>query len=120
MAFIVSVKPQFGSKTLLGDGNGVFTVIEGATRNITLDGYANPPQVQYEWSYPSTATDVCSDKYRHGNANNICRIKASNSILTITNAKRTDSGDYSVQAWNAHGDFSTTVKVHLNVLYPPM
>ena len=108
----VPVKPQFSNKSLLGDGNGKFTVIEGATRDIVLEAYANPPQIQYEWSYPSTVTDACADAS--------CRIKASNSILIIRDAKRTDSGDYLVQAWNAHGDFSTTVTVHLNVLYPPM
>ena len=99
-------------------------MIEGETRNITLEAYGNPPQIQYAWSYPSTVTGSCKDgsiikaqKYR-GKVD-ACRIKASGSILTIKNSERTDSGDYSVQAWNAHGDFSTSVTVHLDVLYPP-
>ena len=99
-------------------------MIEGETRNITLEAYGNPPQIQYAWSYPSTVTDVCKDGSKIKNTKylgkgNTCRIKASSSILTIKNAKRTDSGDYAVQAWNAHGDFSTSVTVRLDVLYPP-
>ena len=102
----------------------MFTVIEGDTRNISLEAYGNPPQIHYAWSYPSTVTDACKDernikntKY-HGKESP-CRIKASSSVLTIRNAKRTDTGDYSVQASNAHGDFNTLVTVRLNVLYPP-
>ena len=120
----ISVKPQFTNHSLIRSEKGLFTVIEGETRNITLEAYGNPPQIHYAWSYPSTVTDACKDEGRTKNPKyqgkgNPCRIKASSSVLTIRNAKRTDSGDYSVQASNAHGDFNTLVVVHLDVLYPP-
>ena len=107
-----------------GGTQGVFTVIEGESKNITLEAFGNPPQIHYAWSYPSTVTqEACKDEKKHNiikGRNGPCRIKASSSVLTIRNAKRTDSGDYSVQASNAHGDFNTLATIHLNVLYPPM
>ena len=97
-------------------------MIEGETRNITLEAYGNPPQIHYAWSLPPNITDACKDetqiKIKSKNSQS-CRIKVSSSMLTIRNAKRTDSGEFSVQASNAHGDFNTMVTVHVDVLYPP-
>ena len=99
-------------------------MIEGESKNITLEAFGNPPQIHYAWSYPSSVTqEACKDEKKHNiikGRNGPCRIKASSSVLTIRNAKRTDSGDYSVQASNAHGDFNSLATIHLNVLYPPM
>ena len=122
----ILVKPQFTNKSLTGPGGnrGVFTMIEGESKNITLEAFGNPPQIHYAWSYPSSVTqEACKDEKKHNiikGRNGPCRIKASSSVLRIRNAKRSDSGDFSVQASNAHGDFNTLATIHLNVLYPPM
>ena len=96
-------------------------MIEGETRNITLEAYGNPPQIHYAWSLPPNITDACKDvtQMKIKTKHSPCRIKVSSSMLTIRNAKRTDSGEFSVQASNAHGDFNTMVTVHVVVLYPP-
>ena len=122
----ISVKPQFINKSLIGSSGGnraIFTVIEGESKNITLEAFGNPPQIHYAWSYPSTVSqEACKDEKKHNinkGRNGPCRIKASSSVLTIRDAKRSDSGDYKVHASNAHGDFNTLATIHLNVLYPP-
>ena len=40
-------------------------------------------------------------------------------LLTLSGARRSDSGAYTVTARNSYGDFATTVTVELDVRYPP-
>jgi len=40
-------------------------------------------------------------------------------VLTILNAKKSDGGIYNLTAWNGHGDFTSSLSVHIDVQYPP-
>jgi hypothetical protein len=41
-------------------------------------------------------------------------------VLTIHNARRSDAGIYNLTAWNGHGDFTSSLSVQIDILYPPM
>lgn len=86
---------------------GVYTVVEGDSKNISLNAVANPPEISYKWIFPAAAAD--------GN-----RVVQRKSLLTVVKADREDAGNYTVTASNSYGDFNTTVSVLLDVLYPPV
>lgn len=39
-------------------------------------------------------------------------------VLTILNARKSDGGIYNLTAWNGHGDFTSSISVHIDVQYP--
>ncbi len=97
----ISVKPYFPPESL-----GTYTVIEGEPKNISLRAFANPPEIDYMWKYPVGVTRSP-------------RLVQHKHLLTIAEAKRTDSGEYTVTARNSYGDFATSVSFELDVTYPP-
>ena len=84
-----------------------YTVVEGQSLNVTLNATGNPPQIEYKWNFPPKAS-----------ASNL-RIRAEGPQLIITNAQRSDRGNYTILAWNGHGNFNTTVVIFIDVLYAP-
>ena len=95
----LTVKPHF-NKT-----EKVFTVIEGETLNISLKTSGNPPQIKYKWKLPSTSSTH--------------RVRTEGPKLILKNAQRMDRGNYSILAWNGHGNFNTTLHVFVDVRFPP-
>ena len=100
IAIYVTVKPRFDSAK-----KSSYTVIEGETLNISLKASGNPPQIKYKWRLPLTASKV--------------RAHTEGSELLLTNSQRMDRGNYSILAWNGHGNFNTTLHVFIDVLFPP-
>ncbi|XP_036412874.1 B-cell receptor CD22-like [Colossoma macropomum] len=74
-------------------------IIEGSSMNLTCSSDANPPVKNYTWFKGSTSV-------RGGK------------IYNIPNITSEDSGEYTCQSRNDHGERNSTA-VHLNVLYPP-
>ena len=83
----------------------MFTVIEGETLNISLKTSGNPPQIKYKWKLPSTSSTH--------------RVRTEGPKLILKNAQRMDRGNYSILAWNGHGNFNTTLHVFVDVRFPP-
>ena len=71
----------------------------------------NPPQIDYSWTFPEGVHS--SSGPEDG------RVMQRGPLLTLREARRTDSGEYTVTARNSYGDFATTVTVELDVRYPP-
>ena len=80
-------------------------MIEGETLNISLKTSGNPPQIKYKWNLPSTSSTR--------------RVWAEGPKLILKNAQRMDRGNYSILAWNGHGNFNTTLHVFVDVRFPP-
>ena len=98
--FFLTVKPRFQSKYLKS-----YTVVEGESLNITLNATGNPPQIEYKWSFPMVA--------------NKAKIHTEASKLTLAKTQRSERGNYTILAWNGHGDFNTTVTLFVDVLFAP-
>ena len=47
------------------------------------------------------------------------RVSTEGSDLLLMNAQRSERGNYSILAWNGHGNFNTSFHVYIDVLYPP-
>lgn len=97
----IAVKPQFEPESL-----GIYTVVEGESKNISLRAVGNPPEIDYSWSVPESVSS--SD-----------RVKKRKHLLTLHDARRSDAGSFDVVASNSYGDFKTRVSVQLDVRYPP-
>ena len=80
-------------------------MIEGESLNLTMNATGNPPQIHYKWILPETA--------------NPAKIRTEGPFISIRNAGRQDRGNYTILAWNGHGNFNTTVTIYIDVLYPP-
>lgn len=80
------------------------TVVEGETLNVTLKATGNPPQIKYKWILPRPSE---------------ARIQTEGPFLLLAKAQRLDRGNYSILAWNGHGNFNTTVNIFVDVLYAP-
>ena len=93
-------KPRFDPKK-----KSSFTVIEGETLNISLKASGNPPQIKYKWRLPKTASKA--------------RAHTDGPELLLTNAQRMDRGNYSILAWNGHGNFNTSFEIYIDVLFAP-
>ena len=98
---ILSDKPRFDPSK----SNSTYTVIEGETLNISLNASGNPPQIKYKWRLPQMASKT--------------RVSTEGSDLLLMNAQRSERGNYSILAWNGHGNFNTSFHVYIDVLYPP-
>ncbi len=102
-----AVKPRFTSGKL----SNTFVVTEGETRNVSMKAEGNPPQISYKWGFPPEAVARSPSFYD--------RIHTSGPLLWLSNTQRTDRGNYTVLAWNGHGNFNTTASIFIDVLYPP-
>ena len=98
---IFTVKPWFAEKKLS------YTVVEGQSLNVSLNATGNPPQIEFKWNLPPKTS---------GTSN---RIHVEGPQMIITKAKRSDRGNYTVLAWNGHGNFNTTVVIFIDVQYAP-
>ena len=106
LILLISDKPYFRPESL-----GRYTVVEGEAKNISLRAMGNPPQIDYSWTFPPGVQSSGS-----GGED---RVVQRGHLLTLRDAWRTDSGEYTVTARNSYGDFATTVTVELDVRYPP-
>ena len=106
-SFPLSDKPYFRPESL-----GRYTVVEGEAVNISLRAMGNPPQIDYSWTFPPGAPSEPAGE--DGG-----RVLQRGPLLTLSGARRGDSGAYTVTARNSYGDFATTVTVELDVRYPP-
>ena len=97
--FSLAVKPRFSEET-----GKAFAVVEGDTLNVTLKATGNPPQIKYKWILPRPSE---------------ARIQTEGPFLLLTKAQRSDRGNYSILAWNGHGNFNTTVTIFVDVLFAP-
>ena len=102
-------KPYFAAGSLQE-----FTVMEGQTKNMTLHASANPPQIHYSWTFPNRRP-LTAFEGSHFHP----RISTNDNVMTVARAQRADAGNYTVSAWNSHGDFNSSIVVRLRVLYPP-
>lgn len=91
-------KPRFDKASLKS-----YAVLEGQSVNVTLNATGNPPQIEYKWQLPSQAMNV----------------RLEGPQLTIGKAQRSHRGNYTIQAWNGHGNFNTTVTIFVDVQYAP-
>ncbi len=113
--FVFAVKPMFSESSL-----GTYTVVEGQTREISLQAVGNPPEIEYTWSLPSSvAVEVAAAAAEATDADSSRVSRRGAYTIVVNRARRTDAGNYTVTAANSYGDFSTTVSVELDVLYPP-
>ncbi|KAL6482097.1 hypothetical protein MHYP_G00101770 [Metynnis hypsauchen] len=74
-------------------------IVEGSSVNLSCSSDGNPPVKIYSWFKGSTP--VGKEK-----------------TYSIPNIRSEDSGEYTCQSQNDHGERNSTA-VHLNVLYPP-
>ena len=86
-----------------------YTVVEGQSLNVTLNATGNPPQIEFKWNFPAKtpASSIAN------------RIHVDGAQLIITNAQRSDRGNYTILASNGHGNFNTTVVIFIDVQYAP-
>ena len=98
--FCIAVKPRFFTEYLKS-----YSVIEGESLNLTMNATGNPPQIHYKWILPQSA--------------NPAKIRTEGPFISIKDAGRQDRGNYTILAWNGHGNFNTTVTIYIDVLYPP-
>ncbi|KAL6482244.1 hypothetical protein MHYP_G00103240 [Metynnis hypsauchen] len=74
-------------------------VVEGTSVNLTCSSDGNPPVKIYTWFKGSASV-------------------GEGEIYSIPNIRSEDSGEYTCQSWNHHGERNSTA-VQINVLYPP-
>ena len=100
---------------------GTYTVVEGEARNVSLRAVANPPEIEYNWSFPPSVVVATSASTGYSERGGYLsgRVRQFKDTVTFTEARRSDSGTYTVTASNSYGDFRTTVSINLDVHYPP-
>lgn len=108
MLLIFADKPIFPKDS----ENRVFKVEEGGSIIINLTATANPNNIEYKWTNPDKITIPTIDE-----AMSNARFVANGGILNVTNAERSDWGQYKVKAKNSEG--KEVVKFHIDVQYEP-
>ncbi|KAL6482087.1 hypothetical protein MHYP_G00101670 [Metynnis hypsauchen] len=74
-------------------------IVEGSSVTLTCSSDGNPPVKIYTWFKGSTSV-------------------GEGKTYSIPNIRSEDSGEYTCQSWNDHGERNSTA-VNLNVFYPP-